>query len=62
MAYRSPALTGDLTYLDGEVTAIDHEGPLPIATIHVTMSNQRAEVMALGDAEVRLPTESLPVL
>ena len=49
-----------MTYLDGKVTAIDNEGPLPIATIHVTMTNQRDEVMALGDAKVRLPTETLP--
>jgi hypothetical protein len=60
MAYRSPALTGDLTYLDGEVTAIDQEGALPVATVHVTMTNQRGEEMAVGDAEVRLPTETLP--
>ena len=60
MAYRSPALTGDLTYLDGEVTAIDQEGALPVATVHVTMTNQRGEEMAVGDAEVRLPTDTLP--
>lgn len=64
MSYRSPALTGDLTLLDGEVTAIDQDGPSsdgrPIATVEIVMTNQREEVMATGQAEVRLPSESLP--
>jgi len=62
MSYRSPALTGDLTWLDGEVTDIsyDHPSGQPIATLKVVMTNQNGDVMAGGDAEVRLPTETLP--
>ncbi len=62
MQYRSPALTGDLTYLNGEVLAVDQAGAdgRPIATVRVIMTNQREEVMASGRAEVRLPTETLP--
>jgi len=41
MSYRSPALTGDLTLLDGEVTEIRHDAALgqPIATVKAVMSN-----------------------
>jgi len=54
--YRGPALTGDVTYLDGEVTALDHDNPRgPVATVDVLMSNQKGEVMAKGPAEVLLP-------
>ena len=60
MQYRSPAFTGDVTYLNGEVLAVDREGPQPIASVKVVMTNQRDEVMASGTAEVRLPTEELP--
>ena len=63
MSYRSPALTGDVTYLDGEVTRVDWIDPSgrPIAHVDVTMTNQKGEVMASGTAEVRMPTERLPV-
>ncbi len=60
MQYRSPAFTGDVTYLDGEVIGVSHEGPQPIASVKVVMTNQRDEVMASGTAEVRLPSEDLP--
>jgi hypothetical protein len=62
MSYRSPALTGDLTLLDGEVTAIDQSHPSgqPVATVQVTMTNQKDEILASGSAEVRLPTETHP--
>jgi len=62
MSYRSPAMTGDLSYLDGEVTELFHDDPSgqPVANLHIVMSNQRAEVLAEGDAKVRLPTETLP--
>jgi acyl dehydratase len=54
--YRGPALTGDVTYLDGEVTALNHDNPRgPIATVEVLMSNQKGEVMAKGPAQVLLP-------
>ena len=61
MQYRSPALTGDATYIDGEVTdvAAGDDGR-PLVTVRVEMTNQRAEVMAQGQAELRLPTERLP--
>jgi len=62
MQYRSPALVGDVTYLDGEVIGIEQPSPQaqPIASVRVVMTNQRDEVMASGQAEVRLPTEKLP--
>jgi hypothetical protein len=62
MSYRSPALIGDATFLNGEVAAIDYNDASgqPIVAIDVTMTNQRDEVMASGRAEARLPTEELP--
>jgi acyl dehydratase len=60
MQYRSPAFTGDVTYLNGEVLGVSHDGAQPIASVKVVMTNQRDEVMASGTAEVRLPTEALP--
>lgn len=62
MSYRSPALTGDLTLLDGEVTAVHYDDPLgqPVATVKIVMTNQNEDVMASGEAVVRLPTETLP--
>jgi len=60
MLYRSPALTGDLTLIDGEVVEVSQEGPQPIVSIRVRMTNQRDEEMAAGVAEVRLPTEQMP--
>jgi acyl dehydratase len=54
--YRGPALTGDVTFLDGEVTAVNNDDPRgPIATVEVVMSNQKGEVMAKGPAEGLLP-------
>jgi acyl dehydratase len=55
MQYRAPALSGDVTWLDGEVTAIDHDGPTPIANVRVVMTNQDGAVMAQGSAEIELP-------
>jgi acyl dehydratase len=62
MQFRSPALTGDVTYLDGKVAELRHDDPSgqPEARVALTMTNQREEVMAQGFAEVRLPTETLP--
>ena len=56
MQYRSPALSGDVTWLDGEVTALEHTGPSPVATVRVVMTNQDGAVMAQGSAELELPT------
>jgi acyl dehydratase len=53
MKYRSPALTGDVTYLDATVR--DLLDGRRVAAIDVVMTNQRGEVMAQGAAEVRLP-------
>jgi acyl dehydratase len=54
--YRGPALTGDVTFLDGEVTAVGNDDPRgPIASVEVVMSNQKGEIMARGPAEVLLP-------
>jgi hypothetical protein len=59
MSYRSPAFTGDVTFLDGQVLELrwNDAGGHPIAVVEVVMTNQRGEVMAKGSAEVRLPTE-----
>jgi acyl dehydratase len=55
MQYRSPALSGDATFLDGEVTALDYDGATPVATLRVVMTNQDGAVMAQGSAEIELP-------
>jgi hypothetical protein len=56
MKYRFPALTGDLTYLDGEVTNLTYaDTGHPIAHVKVSMTTQDGAVMAGGDAQVRLP-------
>ena len=62
MQYRSPAFTGDVTYLDGSVIEVRHDdrSGQPVASVEVVMTNQREEVMASGTAELRLPTEELP--
>ncbi|MEN8182515.1 MAG: MaoC family dehydratase N-terminal domain-containing protein [Myxococcota bacterium] len=62
MQYRSPAFTGDVTFLDGEVVELRHDDPSgqPQARVRVTMTNQREEVMAQGHADLSLPTETLP--
>jgi hypothetical protein len=56
MQYRSPALSGDVTWLDGEVTALDASGPTSVATVKVVMTNQDGAVMAQGSAVIELPT------
>jgi hypothetical protein len=57
MQYRSPALTGDATFLNGEVVSVSHDDPSgnPIATLKLTMTNQAGAVMASGKADVLLP-------
>jgi hypothetical protein len=60
MQYRSPAFTGDVTFLNGEVLGVEYDAPQPIASVKVVMTNQRDEVMASGTAELRLPSEDLP--
>ncbi len=61
-SYRTPAMTGDLTLLNGEVSAV-REDPMtgqPLAVVQITMTNQDDAVLATGSAEIRLPTEELP--
>lgn len=58
MQYRAPALSGDATFLEGEVVALDHGDASghPIATVEVVMKNQDDLVMAKGRAEIELPS------
>jgi len=62
MSYRSPALIGDVTFLNARVAEVDYSdrSGQPVCAIDVTMTNQRGEVMASGRAEARLPTEDRP--
>jgi len=62
MQFRSPALVGDVTYLDGEVLEVEEEesSGQPLATVQVTMTTQDGSIMANGTAELRLPTDKLP--
>ncbi len=62
MSYRSPALTGDLTRLDGEVIDVseDQRTGQPLASIKVTMTNQNKAILAQGVAMMRMPTEDKP--
>jgi acyl dehydratase len=57
MQYRAPALSGDATFLNGEVLGLDYGDPggAPLATVKVVMTNQDGTVMASGRAEIELP-------
>jgi hypothetical protein len=57
-SYRSPVFEGDLTLLNGEVTAERFEPLLGahLVTVHVTMSNQDGLALAHGDADLQLST------
>jgi len=57
MQYRAPALTGDATFLNGEVVAMQEDPATgaPVAVVRVVMTTQDDAVMAQGQAEVRLP-------
>jgi hypothetical protein len=57
MQYRAPALTGDATFLNGEVLELsaDPAGGQTVATVKVVMTNQDKDVMAIGSAEILLP-------
>ena len=56
--YRSPALTGEVTYQVGEVIAksIDEQGRAIVQVRHV-MTSQNGSTMARGVAEIELPQE-----
>jgi acyl dehydratase len=62
MSYRSPALTGDLSRLDGEVVEVKHDDPSgrPLVSVKVSMTNQNGDELAAGVAELLMPTETLP--
>ena len=57
--YRFPALTGDVTYLTGQVTGkeVDTDTGHHLVTVSYRMSNQEDDQMASGVAEIALPTE-----
>jgi acyl dehydratase len=62
MKYRAPALTGDVTYLDGEVTEVDYDrkSSRPRVNIRVSMTNQLGALLAAGDVQILLPSETDP--
>jgi hypothetical protein len=56
--YRAPALTGDVTYIDGEVTDVDHDQrDALVARVALRLTNQRGMRLVDGAAEVELPRE-----
>lgn len=55
--YRNPALTGDATFLTGEVVDKRAERRRSIAVVKVDVRNQEDAVMAKATVEVELPTE-----
>jgi acyl dehydratase len=57
MQFRTPAFEGDVTYMDGEITAkqADSTWGVPLITIKVQMTNQEGAVLAEGAAEVEVP-------
>ena len=54
--FRTPAFEGDVTCMDGEVTAKqpDSAWGVPLVTIKVQMTNQDGAVLAEGEAEVEV--------
>jgi acyl-coenzyme A thioesterase PaaI-like protein len=56
--YRSPALTGDATFLAGEVvdTRVERKR-VHLAVVEVEMRNQDDALMATATVEVELPAE-----
>lgn len=56
--YRSPALTGDASFLSGTVTAVRQERRrVHVADVEVVVLNQDDKVQAKGTVTVQLPTE-----
>jgi len=55
--YRSPALTGDAAFLNGEVLGLqeDRQSGRPVALVKAVMTTQDGSVMATGRAEILLP-------
>jgi hypothetical protein len=61
VSFHSPAFVGDVAFIDGAVTEIVEPDPYgPIATVQVSMTNQHAELVASGSANVRLLADTTP--
>lgn len=60
--YRTPAMTGDLTILNGKVTSVgvDPMSIQPLANVDIVMTNQNGSILATGSVQVRLPTADRP--
>jgi hypothetical protein len=59
MQFRGPSFEGDVTYVDGEVTAKEAESAfgVPLIGVKVRMTNQDAVVLVDGVAELELPLD-----
>jgi acyl dehydratase len=56
--YRSPALTGDASFISGTVTGVREERRrVQVADIDVVINNQNDAVQAKGSVSIQLPTE-----
>jgi hypothetical protein len=62
VSYTTPAMTGDLTKLNGEVVAVKEDvmSKQPMCVIQLRMTNQNDDTLAKGHVEVRLPTADKP--
>jgi len=57
VAFRAPYFEGDVTYVDGKVTAkqTDSSWGAPLVSIKIQMTNQDSTVLVDGSAEVEVP-------
>ena len=57
VSFRAPYFEGDVTYVDGEVTAKQPESSwgVPLVSIKLQMTNQDGTVLVDGAAEVEVP-------
>lgn len=56
--YRSPALTGDASFISGTVTGVREERRrVQVADVDVVITNQDDAVQAKGNVSIQLPTE-----
>jgi acyl dehydratase len=56
--YRSPALTGDASFISGTVTGVREERRrVQVADVDVVVKNQDDAVQAKGTVSIQLPTE-----
>jgi acyl dehydratase len=57
LALKSPAFEGDVTFLDGEITALEALSPtlgVPIATLRIRVTNQDGDLLIDGTADVEV--------